>query len=136
MSNSQETSVQILKEMREMATAIRSNLSIGSARREDQIVEAEAEHLEEYADRLETAHRRELAEAEASALEIAAYIEASRHKPTGNAAAMREALARCDAIAQLPEVRDCQCVKEMRNIIAAALAATPRNCDLSNPKES
>lgn len=47
----------------------------------------------------------------------------------GNAAAMREALLRCDAIAQLPEVRDFQSVKDARNIIAAALSAPPRNCD-------
>ena len=133
MAEKLETVADILAERREWAKEIRANLLSVPARRDDQL--ARAECLERDADRIEAAHRREIAEAEASALEIAAYIEASRHKPTGNAAAMREALARRDAIAQLPEVRDCQCVKDMRNIIAAALAAPPRNCDVGTPEE-
>ena len=57
--------------------------------------------------------------------------------PTGNAAAMREALLRCDAIAQLPEIREYIIVKEMRNLIKGALSAPPRNCDLyETPKEA
>ncbi len=53
-----------------------------------------------------------------------------KSRNVGNAAAMREALLRCDAIAQLPEVRNEQSIKDMRNIIAAALAAPARNCDM------
>lgn len=48
----------------------------------------------------------------------------------GNATEMREALLRCDAIAQLPETRELQSIKDMRIIISAALAAPPRNCDM------
>ena len=60
--------------------------------------------------------------------------EAACHKPVAdchglNAAAMREALLRCDAIAQLPEIREYIIVKEMRNLIKGALTAPPRNCD-------
>lgn len=53
----------------------------------------------------------------------------------GNAAAMREALVRCDAIAQLPEVRNEQSIKDMRNIIKHALSAPARQCDVGTPGE-
>lgn len=53
----------------------------------------------------------------------------------GNAAAMREALLRCDAIAQLPEIREYVIVKDMRNLIKKALAAPPRNCDVGTADE-
>jgi len=43
---------------------------------------------------------------------------------------MREALLRCEAISCLPEIREQQCVRDMRNIIADALSAPARNCDL------
>ena len=66
--------------------------------------------FQDYADRLEAAHRRELAAG-------------------GDAAKLREALLRCDAIAQLPEVRNEQSIKDMRNIIKRALSAPPRNCE-------
>ena len=58
----------------------------------------------------------------------------SREKPiaanVGNAAKMRETLLRCDAIAQLPEIREYIIVKEMRNLIKGALSAPPRNWDI------
>ena len=53
----------------------------------------------------------------------------------GNAAAMRETLLRCDAIAQMPEIREYTIVKEMRNLIKKALAAPPRNCDVGTAEE-
>ena len=53
----------------------------------------------------------------------------------GNAAAMREALLRCDAIAQLPEIREYVIVKDMRNLIKKALAAPPRECDVGTADE-
>lgn len=53
----------------------------------------------------------------------------------GNAAAMREALLRCDAIAQLPEVRNEQSIKDMRNIVKHALSAPARQCDVGTPDE-
>jgi hypothetical protein len=48
---------------------------------------------------------------------------------------LREALLRCDAIAQLPEIREYKIVKEMRNIIKAALSTPPRNCDIPSVVE-
>ena len=39
----------------------------------------------------------------------------------GNATAMREALLRCDAIAQMPEIREYTIVKEMRNLIKGTI---------------
>lgn len=53
----------------------------------------------------------------------------------GNAEAMREALLRCDAIAQQPEIREYVIVKDMRNLIKKALAAPPRNCDVGTADE-
>ena len=54
----------------------------------------------------------------------------------GNAAAMRETLLRCDAMAQMPEIREYTIVKEMRNSIKKALAAPPRNFDRYKTAES
>ena len=88
MSDKQETIADIIAEMREIHVA----------------------EFQDYADRLEAAHRRELAAG-------------------GDAAKLREALLRCDAIAQLPEVRNEQSIKDMRNIIKRALSAPPRNCE-------
>lgn len=53
----------------------------------------------------------------------------------GNASALREALLRCEAISHLPEIREQQCVRDMRNIIIRALAVPPRNCDVGTAKE-
>ena len=55
--------------------------------------------------------------------------------PTGNTAAMREALVKCELISALPEIRDYVIVKGMRNIINGALAAPPRNCDVGTAEE-
>lgn len=68
------------------------------------------------ADRLEAAWKREKATTEKSST-------------VGDAAKLRVALLRCDAIAQLPEVRNEQSIKDMRNIIRHALSAPPRNCN-------
>ena len=106
------------------------------------------------ASRIEEAWKRERTEIEAQALSIGGIVEASRHKPfahretpntvhnpvsvpqmVGNAAAMREALLRCEAISCLPEIREQQCVRDMRNIIAAALSAPARQCDVGTAEE-
>ena len=73
-------------------------------------------------------------------------VDVSKTEPTtptcekssvvGNAAAMRETLLRCDAIAQMPEIREYTIVKEMRNLIKKALAAPPRNFDRYKTAES
>ena len=39
----------------------------------------------------------------------------------GNAAAMRETLLRCDAMAQMPEIREYTIIKEMRSLIKGTL---------------
>ena len=60
--------------------------------------------------------------------------EVKMEKP-GNAAAMREALVKCELISDLPDIRDYVIVKGMRNIINGALAAPPRNCDVGTAEE-
>ncbi len=73
--------------------------------------------LDIWADRIEAAAKR-------------VVVSKTETTTVGNAAAMRDALVRCDAIAQLPEVRNEQSIKDMRNIIKHALSAPARNCDL------
>ena len=98
--------------------------------------------LRTYADRIEAAARRER-EAGAEAAQVCGEIgEMVGREAAGNdslmacnAAAIRETLFRCDAIAQLPEIRDYIIVKEMRNLINAALSAPPRNCDVLSKDE-
>ena len=89
----------------------------------------------QYADRIEKAAKREKAEKEAEALAVGGVVEAARQKHVGNAAAMREALLRCEAISCLPEISEQQCVRDMRNIIADALSAPPKQCDVGTPEE-
>ncbi|MBE6395552.1 MAG: hypothetical protein E7046_00930 [Lentisphaerae bacterium] len=48
---------------------------------------------------------------------------------------LRETMLRCDAIAQLPEIREYIIVKEMRNLIKGALAEPLRNCDVGTVEE-
>ena len=67
--------------------------------------------------------------------EIVGHEANSNSLEVGNAKAMREALLRCDAIAQLPEIREYVIVKDMRNFIKKALAAPPRNFDRYNTAE-
>lgn len=68
--------------------------------------------------------------------QLAKRLEAAwKRESAGNAAATREALLRCEAISCLPEIREQQCVRDMRNIIAAALSAPPRQCDIGTAEE-
>ena len=83
-----------------------------------------------HADRLEAALKRERLLSKSSENDNSAPVVSIDENKPGNAAAMHEALERCDAIAQLPETRELQSIKDMRNIIHAALSAPPRNCDL------
>jgi hypothetical protein len=129
MTNTNETIADIVAEMRTLSNPISDGIIAINGR--------------SIADRLEAAHRREKAAIEADALAVGGMIEASRKRKLskdaskngvdfgqlGDAAKLREALIRCDAIAQLPEVRDEQSIKDMRNIIRQALSAPPRNCD-------
>lgn len=85
-----------------------------------------------YADRIEAAWRRERAEIEADALSVGGVVAAARNKPSGDAAALREALVglidgicfHCDLSG------DCKCAPcEKMQKAKAALAAPPRNCN-------
>ena len=82
----------------------------------DWLGDANSYDLRSLADRLEAVHKRECATAEKSST-------------VGDTAKLREALLRCDAIAQLPEVRNEQSIKDMRNIIRQAISEPQRNCD-------
>ena len=91
--------------------------------------------MRSYADRIEEAAKRER-EAGAEAAQICGEIgeivgRATREESSqvGNAEAMREALLRCDAIAQMPEIREYLIVKDMRNLIKKALAEPSMNRD-------
>ena len=53
----------------------------------------------------------------------------------GNAAVMREALLRCEALSHMPEIREQQFVKDMCGIITRALSAPARNCDAGTAEE-
>lgn len=84
-------------------------------------IEAAAEQIEADRDNW----RRQALDEDATA--NAATIKDS--SAVGNVAKMREALLRCDAIAQMPEIREYVIVKDMRNLIKKALSAQPRDCD-------
>jgi len=111
------------------------------------------ETLADLADRLEAALKRERASFDcecAGIAELAAKEEAARHKP-GNAEAMREALLKirrelndyCNGCTLLDRMTedppDYTCLRdsllEIERIVAAALAAPPRNCDVGTPEE-
>lgn len=102
MTNTNETITDIIAEMRALSYSTSDGIIAINGR--------------SISDRLEVAWKREKATAEKSST-------------VGDTAKLREALLRCDAIAQLPEVRNEQSIKDMRNIIKHALAAPPRNCD-------
>lgn len=103
----------------------------------------ENQKLPSYADRIEAAMGHQFREAAKMVHhEEVAVAEMETTTPTrekssvvGNAAKMREALLRCDAIAQQPEIREYVIVKDMRNLIKKALSAPPRNCDKQLPAD-
>lgn len=91
-------------------------------------------------DRLEAARKREIDEAEARGLEAGGLVEASRHKPAGNVAALREALKLCveqtcnrcrDDAAMHGNHAPCLNGCETMNRAKVALAAPARNCDIA-----
>ena len=91
--------------------------------------------VNDYADRIKAAAKRERESAEADALYAGAFIEATRH---GNAAAMRKALEKVEKLNHY----DLGCIRsikrrdeidakilEIEKTVRAALAAPSRNCD-------
>jgi len=84
------------------------------------------------------AHGKTLRECEMIILEDKVRRETEdrlKKERNGNAEEMRVALLRCEAISHLPEIREQQRVRDMRNIIADALSAPARNCDVGTAEE-
>ena len=135
MSENNKTIADIIAEKRELAEKLRW----GTPSLDE--IEA-AVNLEFDANRIEAAWKREKAECEALALSVGGMVEASRHKPGGNAAAMREALKLCvqdmcrycRAEARACDLPQCLDGCETLKMAKAALAA-PRNCDVGTAEE-
>lgn len=101
-----------------------------------------AQGIEDYADRLEAAHKREHAKIEADALAVGGIVEAAHRREMsknasknranfgqlGDAAKLREALE--NLYDQICHGETEQHVAANRQMIRAALAAPPRNCDI------
>lgn len=98
-------------------------------------------YLAVLADRLEAALKREKAKIETDALAVGGIVEAARHKPS-NAAAMRVTLVKViglcnDAIdggEYMGEGPD-PAFDKIKELLSAALAAPPRNCDVGTAEE-
>lgn len=141
MSEKQETISGIIAEMRLGATGdMPFAYRIG---RPDRIVEYKTEDgkkyaqrrtviesvtIDELADRLEAAHKRDCAKIEADALAVGGIVEAGHSRERGDCAKLREALEHL-----LHGEYKNRC--EVTNIAYAALAAPPRNCDVGTAEE-
>ena len=99
-----------------------------------------------FADRIEAAWKAERERVKADALVVGGMVEAMRREKRGNAAAMREALVQVSRIAVemtrktvTGEPEDRKTVDEwalrLCDIVSAALAAPPRNCDIGTAEE-
>ena len=123
----QETIADIIAEKRRRAEHIRKNLSTVPVRRMDQ--EAEIKSLEDEADRLEAAYKRELSKNGADFGQL------------GDAAKLREALVQAElfvgnivrhghqTLVPGDKCTACDGAEELRDMICAALAEPVRNCD-------
>lgn len=142
-----EALADIVREKRSMAAEIRANLSNVPVRRDDQLLEADS--LDREADRIEAAWKRERAEALVFWTKKCreTITEHDRYcSPVGNVAAMREALVKIrrelndycngctlpDRMAEDPPDYTClrDSLLEIERIVADALSAPARNCDL------
>lgn len=107
--------------------------------------------IREFVNRIKAAWKRERAKVEADSLAVGGIVEAARHKPVGNAAAMREALVdMVEAETEGSMDRDdlCgRCFEKMWNSckhdgscwvdkVINALSAPARNCDLYDDAET
>lgn len=120
MDNTNETRADILREMREAAKS--TDLFNGEEVGEPLI---RGTKVEDWADRIEAAAKREKAATEADALYVGAFVEATRHKQVGNAAAMREALHKISTTIWMridPTCND-DCCKPWRELAKIADAA-------------
>ncbi len=121
MADTQETIADIIAEMRSDANADEYT--------PDGILGQKLNYL---ADRLETAHKREMSKIVSK--------NAADFGQFGNAAAMREALVRCADIINkfgLGEIVNTpmEVICDIEGIINAALSAPPRNCDVGTAEE-
>ncbi len=129
----------IIEEKRRRAEKIRSELSMVPVRREDQLLEAE--ELEQEADRIEAAWKREMSKI--------ASKKGADFGQLGNAAAMREALEKITdwmekhtaifSVQVSPREEDPDEVErekdEAISLARAALSAPPRQCDVGTVEE-
>jgi hypothetical protein len=123
-----ETVADILREMREAAKS--TDLFNGEEVGEPLI---RGTKVEDWADRIEAAEKREKAATEADALNVGGIVEAMRHK-SGDSDAMREALEQVlkdlwDLMGTSSESAQSNMACEMSRKIRAALSAPARNCD-------
>ena len=83
-------------------------------------------------DRIEAAWKRDVAKVEADALAVGGIVEAARHSPSGNAAAMRDALMEIRVCAMSDYEPGADYLIDKCN---AAFSAPPRNCDVGTAEE-
>lgn len=147
--NEQETIADIIAEKRRVAEQMRNNLSTVPVRQWDQ--EAEIKSLEEEADRIEAAWKREKSVIEADALAVGGIVGAAHGRELsknaskngadfgqlGDCAKLREALEKIDAMEtphnfqiERSDIADaCYDLTRAIKLAHAALAAPSRNCD-------
>jgi len=90
------------------------------------------------ADRIEAAWKREKGLAQAHCNLLAKALEHHKNKPTGNSAAMREALVEISKIADGWEFRGTTkagALDRIYELAKAALSEPARNCDIGSPEE-
>ena len=137
MSNKQETHAEVIAGMREYAQKCREKNWNVAPEMENHYNEDDVDDL---ADRLEAAHKRELAEVEASALSAGGLVEASRHKrEVGDCAKLREALEHLDKLAREFAAGNYYISgfpKLLQSVIQSALSAPARNCDVYEHDEA
>lgn len=133
MKNTQESSADIIAEIRDLSEGVKQGQLLPTAYGKPLDI-----YFAALADRLEAALKHEKAAIEADALAVGGIVEASRHKP-GNAAAMREALRACFGfIMRLDRAFNPFMQKLLEDAITkakAALAKPPRNCDVGTAEE-
>lgn len=128
--NEQETIADIIAEKRSEAKELRDTAKGVFWNRGE--LESRADDLEDEADRLDAAHKREKAAIEADALAVGGIVEAARKRERGDSAKQREALKDIVRIVEQIRLLYSDFPYEIHDIARkarAALAAPPRNCD-------
>lgn len=153
MTDTQETIADIAAEKRRIAKEVRDYVSNGDYWDKKKANET-AEDLEEEADRLEAAWKRERAKIEADALAVGGIVEAAHRRELSKNASKNEAnfgqLSDCAKLREVCEKMldlltaegfedggmsielDEEQVIMWRNRFRAAISAPPRNCDVGD----